>query len=103
VKQYSLFAYLWLTSTVSILNAFPAYSEEIAIKDIPQLSEIQFPHTSVKELFAQQQNPVIQVTGVRLNPTPNSLEIILETPASDTHIPHFNMYYKNLQSLIGCK
>lgn len=83
MKQNSLFAYLWLASTISIFTNFPAYAEEIAIKDIPQLSEIQLPHTSVKKLFAQQQNPVIQVTGVRLNPTPNSLEIILETPASD--------------------
>ncbi len=83
MKQDSLFAYIWLTSTISILNAFPAYSQEIAIKDIPQLSEIQLPYTSVKELFAQQQNPVIQVTGVRINQTPKSLEIILETPASD--------------------
>ncbi|ABA24862.1 TonB-dependent siderophore receptor (plasmid) [Trichormus variabilis ATCC 29413] len=83
VKRHSLFAYLWLSYTISIFNTFPAYSQEIAIKDIPQLSEIQLPHTSIKELFAQQQNTVIQVTGVRLNQTPNSLEIILETPASD--------------------
>ncbi|MEA5600479.1 TonB-dependent siderophore receptor (plasmid) [Nostoc edaphicum CCNP1411] len=83
MKQHSLFAYLWLTSTISIFTNFPVYAEEIAIKDIPQLSEIQLPHTSVKDLFAQQQNPVIQVTGIRLNKTPSNLEIILETPASD--------------------
>lgn len=71
---------------VSVIFTKDAVSKpEVPITPIPQLSDIQRPHTSAKELLAQEQkqNEVILVTGIRLNPTANGLEIILETPTSD--------------------
>ncbi|MCX7594685.1 MAG: TonB-dependent siderophore receptor [Fischerella sp.] len=63
-------------------QATPAKS---AIAQIPKLSDVSRPYTSVKDWLAQQtqQTEVIPVTGVRLNATSSGLEIILETPASD--------------------
>ena len=55
---------------------------EVLITQIPQISDIQRPHTSVKDWLAQQQNQVVFVTGVSLNTSENSLEVILETPTS---------------------
>jgi iron complex outermembrane receptor protein len=56
---------------------------EVPITQIPQISDIQSPHTSVKDWLAQQQNQVIFVTGVSLNANENVLEVTLETPTSD--------------------
>lgn len=56
---------------------------KVPITQIPQISDIQRSHTSVKDWLAQQQNQVILVTGVSLNTSENSLEVTLETPASD--------------------
>ncbi|PMB53810.1 TonB-dependent receptor [Fischerella thermalis CCMEE 5201] len=50
---------------------------------IPQLSDIKLPHTSVKEWLAQQEQSNILVTGIKLNQTASGLEIVLETSASD--------------------
>ena len=50
---------------------------------ITQLSDIQLPHTSVKEWLAQQEQSTILVTGIKLNQTANGLEVVLETSASD--------------------
>ncbi|MEH2348659.1 MAG: TonB-dependent receptor [Nostoc sp.] len=50
---------------------------------IPQLSDIKLPHTSVKEWLAQQEQSNILVTGIKLNQTASGLEVILETSASD--------------------
>lgn len=56
----------------------------VPVTKIPRISDIQRPHTSVKEWLAQQQpSGVISVTGVRLNQTRSGLEVILETTASD--------------------
>ncbi|MCX7595104.1 MAG: TonB-dependent receptor [Fischerella sp.] len=50
---------------------------------MPQLSDLQLPHTSVKEWLAQQEQSTLLVTGIKLNQTASGLEIILETTASD--------------------
>ena len=52
---------------------------EVPITQIPQISDIQRPHTTAKDLLAQQQNQVRLVTGVSLNTSENSFEVILET------------------------
>jgi iron complex outermembrane receptor protein len=74
------------------INLIPEYTvfnegikAEVPITEIPQLSDIQRPHTSVKDWLAQgqKQNQVILVTGVSLNTSENSLEVILETLTSD--------------------
>lgn len=105
MKQQKLSTGMWLFGTVSVLMVSPVRADVIKqtavqlkavqqqeainrkelITDIPQLSDIQRPYTSVKDWLAQetQQNQVIQVTGVRLSPTANGLEVILETSASD--------------------
>lgn len=51
-------------------------ASKVPITLIERISEIKRPHTSVQWLS---QSPV-QVRGVRLNPTPDGLEVILETP-----------------------
>ncbi|MBR8835869.1 MAG: TonB-dependent siderophore receptor [Stigonema ocellatum SAG 48.90 = DSM 106950] len=57
---------------------------QVSITEIPQISDIPRPHTSAKDLLAQEQhNEVTQVTGVRLNRTKSGLEVILETRRSD--------------------
>ncbi|MBC1217978.1 TonB-dependent siderophore receptor (plasmid) [Trichormus variabilis ARAD] len=56
---------------------------EVPITQIPQISDIQRPHTSVKDWLTQLQNQVILVTGVSLNTRENSLEVTLETSSSD--------------------
>ncbi len=54
--------------------------------NIHQLSDIQLPSTTAKDLLVQSEetqesNPVnIKVTGIKLKPTSDGLEIILETP-----------------------
>ncbi len=50
---------------------------------ILQLSDIQLPHTSVKEWLAQQEQSTVLVTEIKLNQTATGLEVILETAASD--------------------
>ncbi|WP_392477512.1 TonB-dependent receptor domain-containing protein [Nostoc sp. C110] len=50
---------------------------------IPQLSDIKLPHTSVKEWLAQQEESTILVTGIKLNQMASGLEVVLETSASD--------------------
>ncbi|MEH2191212.1 MAG: TonB-dependent siderophore receptor [Nostoc sp.] len=82
MKQHNLSVYLWLTSAATVLVGSPVYADEIVIKDILKLSDIQRPHTTVKEWLAQQ-TEIISVTEVHLNQTPSGLEIILKTPASD--------------------
>ncbi|MHC5596113.1 MAG: TonB-dependent siderophore receptor, partial [Nostoc sp.] len=63
-----------------------AINSEVPITNIPQLSDIPRPQTSVKDWLAQEvpQNKVIQqVTGVHLISTASGLEVILETPTSN--------------------
>ncbi|MGJ5674592.1 MAG: TonB-dependent receptor domain-containing protein [Nostochopsis sp.] len=50
---------------------------------IPQLSDIQLPHTSVKEWLVQQEQSNILVTQIKLNQTASGFEVILETTASE--------------------
>ena len=52
---------------------------EVPITQIPRISDIQHPHTTVKDWLAQQQNQVRLVTGVSLNTSDNNFEVILET------------------------
>ncbi len=72
------------------LNLIPTQEDkgahpEQTVKDIPLLSEVEHPYTSVQWLTQEPpptsggESEIVQVTGVRLNPTSNGLEIILET------------------------
>lgn len=100
MEQEKLSILMWLTTAVSVFVAFPAYADvvqvkavqlkkettsEVPITNIPQLSEIPRPSTSIKDWLVQetQQNQIIQVTGVRLNSTASGVEVILETPTSN--------------------
>ncbi|BAZ18236.1 TonB-dependent siderophore receptor (plasmid) [Calothrix sp. NIES-4071] len=59
-------------------------SEPIA--EIPNISDIPRSFTNVREWLAQQrleQSQVIPITGVKINPTSQGLEVILETPESN--------------------
>ncbi|MEH1980894.1 MAG: TonB-dependent siderophore receptor [Nostoc sp.] len=100
MEQQKLSILMCLTAAVSVFVTFPAYGDvekvntvqwkkeainsEVPITNIPQLSDIPRPPTSVKDWLAQEvpQNQVIQVTGVRLNSTASGLEVILETPTN---------------------
>ncbi|MEG3882279.1 AMIN domain-containing protein, partial [Microcoleus sp. herbarium7] len=70
-----------------------AAQPSVPTASIPKLDEIEIPNTNVEGLL-QRSTPrntnysdvrisqsVVQVTGVRLNPTANGLEVILETPS----------------------
>ncbi|HEY9636629.1 MAG TPA: TonB-dependent siderophore receptor [Coleofasciculaceae cyanobacterium] len=104
----------FVTGAVSVLIAQPPWGQVVRAMEvqrkptdisaqqpssnIPYLSEIKFPLTSAKWLrqeprqaianssaVAQVQESVVQVTGVRLNPTPRGLEVILDT--ADGRLP----------------
>ena len=57
--------------------------------EIPQLSELELPATSANVLVQAPANPsssqkdVIQITGVKANPTDKGVEVILETTQGD--------------------
>ena len=53
--------------------------ELVAVTDIPQLSELDRPATTVTEWLAQSTAAPVQITGVQLNATPQGLELQLET------------------------
>lgn len=59
----------------------------LPIKEMPRLSDLERPLSSVKGLLVQETVPtaagesqVVEVRGVRLNPKPTGIEVILETP-----------------------
>ncbi|NEQ20722.1 MAG: TonB-dependent siderophore receptor, partial [Microcoleus sp. SIO2G3] len=95
MKRQRLLPGLWLTGAVAIFIAQPVRAEaqpSVPIDEIPRLSELELPKTSVQWLSQQQAMPTIageqiaqveekavQITGVRLNPTDMGLEVILET------------------------
>jgi iron complex outermembrane receptor protein len=91
MKRQPLLPGLWLTGAVAIFVAQPLRvqaQQVVPIDKIPRLSEIEFPKTSAKwlarqpisdEAVAQVEGRVVQVTGVRLNPTATGLEVIIET------------------------
>lgn len=62
---------------------------EKSISNIPQLSEIKRYKTSASYLLTQENTTpgIIQITGVRLQQTDNSLEVILETPRGELSQP----------------
>ncbi len=53
--------------------------ELIVVTDIPQLSELDRPATTVTEWLAQSTAAPVQITGVQLNSTLQGLELQLET------------------------
>ena len=88
------FLYTGIASLICLLNFRQAFANEaqkskIPITNIPQLNQLQFPKTSVRDLLAQENTttPVIQVTGVRLQTNNNNLEIVLETPIGQLSQP----------------
>ncbi|BAY66408.1 TonB-dependent siderophore receptor [Calothrix brevissima NIES-22] len=82
---------MWLIGAISVFVANSARADadvvEVTTREVKtaELSTIPRPYTSVKDWLAQEQklNQINPVTGVRLSPTANGLEIILETPISD--------------------
>jgi iron complex outermembrane recepter protein len=56
-----------------------AQEELVAITDIPQLSELDRPATTVEEWLVQSTTASVQITGVQLNSTAQGLELQLET------------------------
>ena len=53
--------------------------ESVATTDIPQLSELDRPATTLSEWVAQSTAAPVPITGVQLNSTPQGLELQLET------------------------
>lgn len=93
------FVYISLAGTIYLLFVLPADAENLTIKTAaPRLSEIERPATTIKEWRARlekqgvtekrqrqfwlAQSP-ITISGVRLNPTQDGLEIILETAGGE--------------------
>lgn len=91
------YIYLGIASTICLLITQKANAQEkpINTKDIglitniPQLSDIQRPATSVKDWLAQSAPtpPQIKITGVRINRTDDNFELILETPDGEISAP----------------
>ncbi len=88
MKLDRLFQSLLLSSAVVVLVTTPAKSKEVredVQKDIPQFSQIEhFPKSA--EVLVQSPTPspspasgVVQVTGVKANPTKQGVEVILQT------------------------
>jgi iron complex outermembrane receptor protein len=57
------------------------------VTDIPRLSEIDRPLTSVEAWSAQLAQAVAQVTGVQINPTTDGIEVVLETAEGELVTP----------------
>ncbi|MEH2182995.1 TonB-dependent receptor [Nostoc sp.] len=54
-------------------------SQPVPITKIPYLSEIDHPLTSAKKLVQSPTSELVQITGVKVNPTDKGVEIILQT------------------------
>ena len=89
MKPIIVLKHLWLIGTVFVVlttSAFGAKQPEVKPKkEIPQLSEIQFPSRSVRELVQSPTpntppaNAVIEVIAVKANPSDKGVEVILQT------------------------
>lgn len=68
-------------------------SQAVPLKEIPRLSEFKTPLTSAEWLSQDfpptpvEANSVVQVTGVRLTPTTDGIEVVLETAEGEVVIP----------------
>jgi len=89
-----------LMGFLSVLTAHPAGAQsnldgtegetqgrEGAIAEIPHLSDVEHPATSVEEWVAQLEQGVVQITAVQLIPTDRGLEIRLETTEGELTVP----------------
>ncbi|ABA24897.1 TonB-dependent receptor (plasmid) [Trichormus variabilis ATCC 29413] len=91
------YIYLGIASTICLLITQKANAQEkpINTKDIglitniPRLSDIERPQTSVRDWLAQSAPtpPQIKITGVRINRTDDTFELILETPDGEISAP----------------
>ncbi|MEH2254791.1 TonB-dependent siderophore receptor [Nostoc sp.] len=89
MKSIIVLKHLWLIGTVFVVlttSAFGAEQPEVKPKkEIPRLSEIQFPSRSVRELVQSPTpntppaNAVIEVIAVKANPSDKGVEVILQT------------------------
>ena len=89
MKPIIVLKHLWLIGTVFVVltaSAFGAEKPEVEPKkEIPRLSEIQFPARSVQNLVqsptpnTSPANTVIEVTEVKANPSDKGVEVILQT------------------------
>lgn len=79
---------LWLLVCLgSVGMALPAQAETEETSSaiaVPQLSQIDRPATTVKEWMAQVEAAIVRVTGVRVDRTPQGLQVVLETEAGQT-------------------
>jgi len=74
-----------------VANSLTRIQSDQAINNIPRLSEIEFPATSARMLVQTPtptnppatQGDVVAITSVKANPTPQGVEVILETNLGD--------------------
>jgi iron complex outermembrane recepter protein len=60
----------------------------IPIADIPRIGDLESVHTTIAPLLAQESaQAVIQITGVKINPTATGVEIVLETTTGSITAP----------------
>ncbi|BAY69653.1 TonB-dependent receptor [Nostoc sp. PCC 7120 = FACHB-418] len=89
--------YIGIASTICLLITQKANAQEKPVNtkniglitNIPRLSDIERPPTSVKDWLSQSAPtpPKIKITGVRINRTDDNFEIILETPDGEISAP----------------
>ncbi|MGI2902595.1 hypothetical protein [Tolypothrix sp. VBCCA 56010] len=73
---------VFMVSTLFVLGIQPGLAEtreQNAIANIPSIREIKLPLTSAEMLVQLPTSEVVQVTGVKANPTDKGVEVILQT------------------------
>ncbi|MBE9117709.1 TonB-dependent receptor [Lusitaniella coriacea LEGE 07157] len=98
-KKWQLHQVLYLTATISAITAesvradISQVSIDTSTSQIPRLSEMEFPKTRA-EWLSQDLPPtqveteeVIEITGVRLTPTTDGIEVVLETAGGERVTP----------------
>ncbi len=85
---------------LSVFTAHPAWAQsnvdstegetqarEIGVAEVPHLSDLEHPATSVEEWITQLEQGVVQITAVQLIPTEGGIEVRLETAEGELAVP----------------
>lgn len=78
--------YIWAIAIASVLTVQSVEANEKVITEIPQVGGLDTPATTVKGWLSQ--TPALtQVTGVKITPTQDSVEVVLETATGSITAP----------------
>ena len=93
MKLQKLLQILLISGSVWVVATNVATAEELQIKqskdsqvlsdEIPYLNQVELPGTNAYQLVQSPKPGVVTITGVKANPTPKGVEVILETNQGD--------------------